>query len=576
MSAADWPAIGTVVGETSTAEFTFVLQSYKSRVGDIVAVPMQVPSDDYSQRLDIIAWGRVTSIERYNPFFPYEAAQELTEQNMRLVDTVLSATRDQLEATVTVLGFTGVRGDQDLDLYPLTYPIPPAAQVCYPPADAIRRLLSGGLRGQTPLRIGTLIARTDVEVAVSAEKIASRHLAIMAMTGGGKTVAARRILRELIEIGYPVVILDPHGDYLGLWEKKDRFPYTRVRLFYPHIVMTTENRRIVETLIAKMTVGLTEAQQELMTWLLSEIDPRDGEAILEYIDRLVTVVTGLQNRNEVEARGAPKVQVPTARAVRRSLSLVRERLQRMDTSNRRLRTILSDLDFEALPDPQGAPEEIVRPWQVSILYLGGYDHLTQSTIVSILLEALFSHRAELTDKIPPFLAVIEEAHNFVPSLREGTEETPSLATVRKVITEGRKFGVGLILITQRPSRVDETVLAQCNSFLVMRLVNPRDQQYVRTVMENLPESDARMLSAFGPGQGIISGQAVRFPLLVKISYDEDLVSARTGDENFIQRARDWHETSGFRSRARAAEASKRLRQLPSRRKRVQTGRDPAE
>jgi DNA helicase HerA-like ATPase len=103
--------------------------------------------------------------------------------------------------------------------------------------------------------------------------------------------------------------------------------------------------------------------------------------------------------------------------------------------------------------------------------------------------------------IAPFLTVVEEAQNYIPSTREGTEETPSLSTLRKVITEGRKLGVGLILITQRPSRVDETILAQCNSFLVMRLVNPKDQTYVRSVMENLPESDARMLPGFGPGQG---------------------------------------------------------------------------
>ena len=98
------------------------------------------------------------------------------------------------------------------------------------------------------------------------------------------------------------------------------------------------------------------------------------------------------------------------------------------------------------------------------------------------MEALFGHRANLADRIAPFLTVVEEAHNFIPSAREGTEETPSLVTLRKVITEGRKFGVGLVLISQRPSRVDETIMAQCNSFLVMRLVNPKDQTYVRSVM----------------------------------------------------------------------------------------------
>ncbi len=192
-----------------------------------------------------------------------------------------------------------------------------------------------------------------------------------------------------------------------------------------------------------------------------------------------------------------------------------------------------------MPDPADAPDEIVSPGMVSIFYLAGYDHLNQSAIVSLVLEALFAHRATLSDTIPPFQAIIEEAHNFIPSRQEGTDETPSLMTIRKVITEGRKFGTGLILISQRPSRLDETTLAQCNSFLVLRLVNPRDKSFVRSVMENLSEADANILQTFGPGQGIVSGQAVRFPLLVKVKFDEDLVSEAIGDEDFISEARDW-------------------------------------
>ena len=107
--------------------------------------------------------------------------------------------------------------------------------------------------------------------------------------------------------------------------------------------------------------------------------------------------------------------------------------------------------------------------------------------------------------------------------------------MRRVITEGRKFGTGLMLISQRPSRLDETIVSQCNSFLILRLVNPRDQAFVRAVMENLPESDARMIPGFGPGQGIVSGQVVRFPLHIRVKMDEDLLAAEIGDEDFFRR-----------------------------------------
>ena len=78
-----------------------------------------------------------------------------------------------------------------------------------------------------------------------------------------------------------------------------------------------------------------------------------------------------------------------------------------------------------MPDPAEAPEWVVRPWNVSIFYLAGYDHLNQSAIVSIVLEALFAHRSTLSGRIAPFQAVVEEAHNFIPSRQEGTDETPS-------------------------------------------------------------------------------------------------------------------------------------------------------
>ncbi len=554
----NWTPIGTVVGNATTSEFTFILKSFKSRVGDLVAVRMEVPDEARTGTHGIYVWGRVTSITRYNPFFPYEAAQELSQEGLSLQDTILSHSRDQLEAGVLILGCTPADGGFK-HLYPLTYPVQPAAEVLYPPAAAIKELLASGIPGHTPLHIGSLIARPDVDIAISADRVVARHLAILAMTGGGKTVAARRMLRELIDRGYPLLILDPHGDYLGLWQKRELFAGTSVRLLYPHIAMTEENRHIVEILINKMTEGLTEPQREVLGEVLAEVAPVAGESVLRYIKRLRDALakrTGQANDRR---------KLPTFWVCQRQLSLVENRLERMELTNERMRQQLRQLHFEQMPDPQGRPEGIVAPKTVSILYLGGYDHLTQTTIASILLEALYEHRANLSNRIPPFLAVVEEAHTFIPSAREGTADVPSLETIRKLITEGRKFGTGLVLISQRPSRVDETILSQCNSFLILRLVNPRDQNFVKQIMENLSEQDARMLPGFGPGQGIISGQAVRFPLLVRIRMDEDLIYSDLGDENFLEQAARWKPDEHAPVRARVAGQVGQVAALPERR-----------
>src|SRR5690606_14449244 len=115
-------------------------------------------------------WGRITSIDRFNPFFPAEAAQELANESIRFVDTVLSGSRDHLEAKVLILGTTfGESGDAS-QMSPLTYPVKPSAEVLYPPADAVRALLTGNddqSLSSDKLLVGSLIARSDVDVTLS-------------------------------------------------------------------------------------------------------------------------------------------------------------------------------------------------------------------------------------------------------------------------------------------------------------------------------------------------------------------------------------------------------------------------
>lgn len=551
-----WESIGVVVGNTSTSSYSFILRSYQGKLGDIVATRTVVPGAGPAEQKEVTVWGRIVSIDRFNPFFPAEAAQELADQSIRFLDTVLSRSRDHLEAEVLILGTTSAVESDAPMLSPLTYPVKPSAEVTYPPAEEVRRLLLGADIGGHRLRIGSLIAREDVDVSLSARHVVSRHLAILAMTGGGKTVAARRILRELIDIKYPLLIFDPHGDYLGFYEKQGLFNGTEVRVLYPAIRVRSDNVSTIAELIDKMGRKLTDAQQQLFHYLINSTVPNEGELAATFIQRLIDHSRNVAARKrEGEAPEELRdTQSSTFNAVQRSLEFVMGNLQQMEKNNERLRgqRKLKDYEFVEMPDPKDAPEELVRPGRVSVVYLAGYDHLNQSAIVSIVLEALFAHRATLSDIIPPFQAVIEEAHNFVPSRVEGRGDTPSLATIRKVITEGRKFGTGLMLISQRPSRLDETTLSQCNSFLVLRLVNPKDKSFVRSVMENLSQADADILQTFGPGQGIVSGQAVEFPLLVKVGFDKDLVSDAIGDEDFVAEAARWKVNPAREATSRAA------------------------
>ena len=137
---------------------------------------------------------------------------------MDALDTVLNV-RDHLEAKVLILGRTKAGEGKAGDISPLSYPVRPSASVHYPPSDEIKQLLNSSTASLAKLHLGTLIGRSDVDVDLTAKQVVSRHMAILAMTGGGKTVAARRVIRELAQLKYPLVIFDPHGDYLGLYEK---------------------------------------------------------------------------------------------------------------------------------------------------------------------------------------------------------------------------------------------------------------------------------------------------------------------------------------------------------------------
>src|SRR5262249_14745531 len=156
-----------------------------------------------------------------------ELAVELAAGSMSLADLGLVSGGEFVRAKAMTLGAAG--GDGAPGLYPLTYPLRPGAAVRYPPVAAVQELLGHTVSGLTPLRLGTLATRPDVSVSLVAERIVARHLAVIAMTGGGKTVAVRRILRELAAVGYPIVVLDPHGDYLGLSGQRGLLPGTKVK-----------------------------------------------------------------------------------------------------------------------------------------------------------------------------------------------------------------------------------------------------------------------------------------------------------------------------------------------------------
>lgn len=115
--------------------------------------------------------------------------------------------------------------------------------------------------------------------------------------------------------------------------------------------------------------------------------------------------------------------------------------------------------------------------------------------------------------IPPLLLILEEAHRYIPS---GAVNTASKPTIKRVAQEGRKFLMGMGIVSQRPSRLDDDVLSQCNNQIIMRLTNPNDQSYVKKVSEWISESDVEEIRSMAPGEAFIFGSAVPLSLPMRI------------------------------------------------------------
>jgi DNA helicase HerA-like ATPase len=153
---------------------------------------------------------------------------------------------------------------------------------------------------------------------------------------------------------------------------------------------------------------------------------------------------------------------------------------------------------------------------VTVLNLSRIPKEDQQMLAAVLLRKIYQERerAQQGEEVEinyPVFSLMEEGHRFAP---DGNAR--SLGIMRTILSEGRKFGFGIGIISQRPSKVDDDVLSQCGTQVIMQLKNPNDQQAIRQSVESAGESVLSELPGLTPGQAVISGDAMNTPVLVKI------------------------------------------------------------
>jgi len=145
------------------------------------------------------------------------------------------------------------------------------------------------------------------------------------------------------------------------------------------------------------------------------------------------------------------------------------------------------------------------------------DRWNQQLITTVLLRRMYRERLDaVRDRDSqidhPIFALFEEGHRFAPA----SGDAPSLDIMRTITSEGRKFGFGLGIISQRPSKIDQDVLSQCGTQVSMQIKNPNDQDAIKNSVEAAGEDVLRELPGLTPGQAVISGDAMNTPALIQV------------------------------------------------------------
>jgi hypothetical protein len=539
--------VGTLVGESTSREFRLALARESVREQDIVAVDADLRrTDDASSVEKVRVWAKVQRIERVNPLFPHEAGHELAETQTDPLNTVLSLSREMVTAVCQVLGSEPLDGGAGGRLDHLRYPAQPATSAYRPTSADIARVVLGELqeRQHRALDIATLSNRPDITVKVDGHTVVSRHLAILAMTGAGKSWTARRIIEELARKNYPIIIFDPRGDYTGLADVPELGK--QVKRFYATFPVFEEDAETVASIVDTLGYPLSPTMRERFDQVFAFasrfiIDDEDemgqrvqwlsarlaNPSIAQYgvkpdmwlvanvaeAGELVIRQNDQQGRAQLQGWGWNEVANYSGTDAR-TLEGIKKRCRRAAFALRRMEDTNRKVARKADPLPTDRTE-LVRYGQISVVSLAGYTSDFQATIDSLIAEDVFGKK--VSDELRlPVLFVLEEAHNFAPAQPRSEAEKRSITTTRQIAQEGRKFGLGQVLISQRPSRLDETTLSQCNSFVIMRMVNPADQSFVRRVIETLGEDEAKLLPDLDVGEALLSGQFINFPVLVRI------------------------------------------------------------
>ncbi len=370
-------------------------------------------------------------------------------------------------------------------------------------------------RDGTRIEIGTVYPTEKTRAALLVDALLGKHFALVGSTGTGKSTATALILHRICDLSPQghIVMIDPHGEYGAAFERNGAV-YNVNNLQLPYWLMNFEEH--CEVLVT--THGPERAQD---------------------CDILAKCLLAARSRNRMaESIGRLTVDSPVPYLLSDLATILANEMGKLDKSTNtvpylRLRTRLEEIKadprfnfmFSGMLVADSMQEFLAKVFRlpaqgkpISIIDTSAMPSEITHVIVSVLSRLIFDYAIWSRDEEQkPILLVCEEAHRYIPATTAGDGQS-----VRKILEriakEGRKYGVSLGLITQRPSDLAEGVLSQCGTLIAMRLNNDRDQSFVKAAMPEGSRGFLDAIPALRNRECIVCGEGV--PVPIRVAFDD--------------------------------------------------------
>ncbi len=375
----------------------------------------------------------------------------------------------------------------------------------------------------TAIRVGHITQDSGIPAMIKIDEMLGKHFAILGTTGTGKSCTVALILRRILEKNPQahILLLDVHREYANAFTEYAEV-ITPDNMNLPFWLLNFEE--IVEILIGQGN------NREADTEVLRELIPL---AKMRYLNNQRRDRNGIVRGRETTDVTNIGVDTPIPYRTSDLVGLLDEYIGKLELRGElapykrlkaRVETISRDpryaFMFGGLTVQDTMAQVLARLFRIpvngkpiAILELGGLPSEIINVVVSVLARMAFDFGVWSAGQIPVTF-VCEEAHRYVP-IDKTLGFEPTKRAISRIAKEGRKYGVSLCIVTQRPAELDPTILSQCNTIFSMRLTNERDQEILRAGISDAAASLLEFMPTMGTGEAITFGEGVALPTRIK-------------------------------------------------------------